>query len=287
MRRLGIHTSIAGGLHLSLVRADELGCTTMQIFSHNPRQWNVLVPPGEEALEFQRFRKLYDIGPVYIHCSYLINLCASDSAIYKKSVELLVKELDIADSLGAEYVVLHPGSASLEPAESGRKKIMKALAEIAGEGSWRSRLLLENTAGEKGDVSSRIEDLAEILEVDPGRGLIAGICLDSCHAFQAGYEISTLHGLAEITALIERTIGVESVKLIHLNDSKRKFDSRVDRHEHIGLGSIGLAGLKTFMNGAAFGEVPLILETPRDIDGADRKNLQTVRNILYGENGPA
>src|SRR5208337_4256452 len=147
-RRLGVHTSIAGGIHLSIERARALGCSTLQIFSHNPRQWVVNKIPGDSVARFRELRNSCDINPVFIHTSYLINLAASDAGILEKSIRLLIKEMDLADLVGADYLVLHTGSASLDKADDARRRAVRALRIVAKEKKWSARLLLENTAGE-------------------------------------------------------------------------------------------------------------------------------------------
>ncbi len=278
-RRIGVHTSIAGGLQLSLDRARELGCNTMQIFSHNPRQWAVSNIPAETAAKFRESRNTYDVHPVFVHSSYLINLAASDMAILGKSIELLKRELDLADILEADYVVVHTGSASGEHDSEGRMRAVEALRKISGDGKWKSGILLENTAGERGDITSRIEDLAEIIE-KTGSSLIAGITLDTCHAFAAGYDIADAAGLSELIGKIDKRIGTDKVRLIHLNDAKKGLGSGVDRHWHIGEGEIGSDGLGRLIRHPAFNKVPLILETPKKSEEDDPRNLRTVRGIL-------
>ena len=279
MRRLGVHTSIAGGVHLSLERARELGCTTLQIFSHNPRQWHVSRISDENVKQFRELRGTFDIEPVFIHTSYLINLAALRPDILDKSVQLLIREMELADALGAEYVVLHTGSASEDSEDNARRRASDAIRIVSGYRTWNARLLLENTAGERGDISSRIRDLAELMNA-AGSALVAGICLDTCHAFQAGYDLSSEEGLAEIVREIEREIGFERVKLIHLNDSKRTFNAGVDRHEHIGIGEIGKEGLKRIIRHPSLKDLPLILETPKKSEEDDPRNLNVVRGLL-------
>lgn len=279
MRRLGVHTSIAGGVHLSLERARELGCSTMQIFSHNPRQWHVRRISDEEVKQFRELRAMVDIEPVFIHTSYLINLAALRPDILDKSVQLLIREMELADALGAEYVVLHTGSASEDSEDNARRRASDAMGIVAGYRGWNARLLLENTAGERGDISSRIRDLAELMNA-AGGALVAGICLDTCHAFQAGYDLSSEDGLDKIVHEIERDIGLERVKLIHLNDSKRAFNAGVDRHEHIGTGEIGEGGLKRVVRHPSLKDIPLILETPKKSEEDDPRNLKVVRGLL-------
>jgi deoxyribonuclease-4 len=284
MRRLGVHTSIAGGIHLSLERARELGCNTVQLFSHNPRSWLVHEIPVGSVAKFRELKEVYDISPIFIHTSYLINLAAVSGEIREKSVLLLIREMDIADSLDADYVVLHTGSSSQDGAEAGRRRAVEALRAVSRVKSWRTKLLLENTAGERGDISSRIGDLADIADGTDSQ-LIGGICLDTCHAFQAGYEISKEEGVATIAAEIERLFGPDTVKLVHLNDSKRDFNSRVDRHEHIGAGGIGEEGLRRFISHPAFSKIPLILETPKKSEDDDPRNLKAVRRLFQA--GPS
>ncbi|MEK6673352.1 MAG: deoxyribonuclease IV [Nitrospirota bacterium] len=281
-RRLGVHTSISGGIHLSIGRAAELGCNTLQIFSHNPRAWDVDQIPKESVLKFRELRKSHNIDPVFIHTSYLINLASSDKEIIKKSIKLLIKEMDIADMLSADYVVLHTGSASQDTGETGRKRATDALMIVSGQKEWKAKLLLENTAGERGDISSGIKDLAEIID-KTNRPLIGNVCIDTCHAFQAGYDLSTQEGISGIADEIKRHLGIKSVKLIHLNDSKRDLNGRVDRHEHIGIGKIGSNGLGRFINHPAFADITLILETPKKAEDDDARNLKAVRDILLSE----
>ncbi len=278
-RALGVHTSIAGGIHFSLERAAELGCSTMQIFSHNPRQWLVRNIPEEEVSQFRKLRRKYRIAPVYVHSSYLINLCSLSAWIVDKSVRLLVREMELADMIGAEYVVLHTGSAYGDNAGNARSRAARALGSALSYRKWKARLLLENTAGERGNISSSIRDLSEIME-GTGGAQIGGICIDTCHAFQAGYEISGVTGVSDLVKEITESIGPDKVKLIHLNDSRRPFNARVDRHEHIGQGSIGTKGLKYFVNHPAFRTVPLILETPKNSEDDDPRNLRIARSLL-------
>ncbi len=279
MRRLGVHTSIADGIHLSLERAEALGCGTLQIFSHNPRGWAVKTISEENILIFKSLRIKFDISPVYIHTSYLINMASGDKTLRKKSIDLLVLEMERADAIGADYVVLHTGSASGDDENISRKRAIWALNEIARMGKWNAGLLIENTAGKRGDISSAIIDLSEIM-TGVKWSLISGVCIDTCHAFAAGYNIRYNTGIQKISGEIGRYIGFDKLKLIHLNDSKGDVGSGIDRHEHIGLGKIGTKGLKQFINCQLFKDVPLILETPKKKESDDLGNLKKVRRML-------
>jgi deoxyribonuclease-4 len=279
MRRLGVHTSIAGGIDKSLERAKALGCNTLQFFSHNPRGWTLKTRDRDEYAAFQKLRNDCDISPAYIHTSYLINLAAGDRGLLQKSVAMVIEELHIADALGAEYVVLHTGSASADDPDHARRRAIGGLTRVAEAGSWRAGLLLENTAGERGDITSRIAEIAEIIDSVPG-GLIAGICVDTCHAFAAGYELRTSAGIDSLAAEIDRYVGREGLRLVHLNDTKGDVGSRVDRHEHIGEGKLGTEAMRSIVNHSFFRNVPLILETPKKADDDDLRNLAAVRDLF-------
>ena len=279
MRRLGVHTSIAGGLSLSLERAHALGCNTMQIFSHNPRGWTIKEIPEEESARFKTLRQRLDISPVYIHTSYLINMASKDSILRSKSIAMLREEMNRADALGADFVILHTGSASGDDDCLSRQRAIAAVNEVAQTGTWQAGLLIENTAGEREDISSKITDLAEILNGVYG-SLISGICFDTCHAFSAGYDMRDDEGIQKIVREIETPITMQKVKLIHLNDSKGERGSGIDRHEHIGLGKIGVAGLQQLIHSRPFCNVPVILETPKKQESDDPRNLRTVRKML-------
>jgi deoxyribonuclease-4 len=267
---------------MSLERARELGCNTMQIFSHNPRGWAIKGKSADEIEIFVQSRKKNYIFPVYIHTSYLINLASANPALAQKSMDMVLQEMDIADSIGAEYVVLHTGSASGEDAGIARKRAIACLTAVAKRGEWKAGLLLENTAGERGDITSRLEDIAEILDKVPGK-LISGICIDTCHAFSAGYDIREGEGVQSFMDEIIRYTGKEKIKLLHLNDAKGTLGGGLDRHEHIGKGTIGIRGFKRFLNHNVFSNIPLILETPKKTPDDDFNNLETVRKLIVEE----
>lgn len=278
-RRIGVHVSIAGGIDKGLEKARDLGCSTVQLFSHNPRGWGIGSRDPIEITRFRTLKKEFDIRPVFIHTSYLINLASSQRDLQRRSVAMIRAELDIADAIDAEYVVLHTGSASGDLPAAARMRAVEALKQVAEQGRWKAGLLLENTAGERGDITSRITEIAEIMEKVPS-GLIAGLCLDTCHAFSAGYDIAAENGIQGLAEEIGQYVAKERLRLIHLNDSKKPMGSGVDRHEHIGEGTIGSIGLKKFLGHPFFLNIPLILETPKKSDEDDRKNLDSVRLLL-------
>lgn len=233
--RVGVHTSIAGGISKSIERAVSLKCSTLQIFSHNPRQWRKSPAYINEAERFADLRNRHDIRPAFIHASYLINLISFSETILNKSIDLLSYELTNADILGAEYVVLHTGSSREKDERKARRSAARAINKALGGSRHRASLVLENTAGQRGDITSSIRALAEIIDAC-GNSRVAGICVDTCHAFSAGYDLVSPDGLERLLTEIEKYVGIDKLKLIHLNDSKKPLGSGVDRHEHIGKG---------------------------------------------------
>jgi deoxyribonuclease-4 len=279
MRRLGVHVSIAGGIYLSAERAKELGCDTMQIFSHNPRGWAFKDIDKNEAAHFRSLSAELDISPAFIHSSYLINLASPDNTTRRRSINLLSYELRMADLLGVDHVVLHPGKTVGQEMDIALSKTKEALSEVFRKAEYKSGILLENTAGQKGDISSSIPMISEIIEGAP-QGLINGICFDTCHGYAAGYDIAGEEGMNKLEKEIKKYLFPLKVELIHLNDAKKGLSSGVDRHEHIGKGSIGIKGFKNFLSSSFFKEIPLVLETPKVEEGDDLRNLKIVRKLL-------
>lgn len=278
MRRLGVHVSIAGGVHLAVERAKELNCSVMQIFSHNPRGWGFNDINRDEAAQFIRLSEESDIS-TFIHSSYLINLASPDSETRRKSIDLLSYELRMADLLGSGHVVLHPGKMVGQEFNIALKKTKDALLKVYEKADYRSGILIENTAGQKGDISSSIQMIADIIEGSPS-GFIKGICFDTCHGFAAGYDITQDEGLLRIEKEMIKYLSPLKVELIHLNDAKKGLFSNLDRHEHIGEGAIGIDGFRRFLSFPLFKDSPLVLETPKKEDGDDVRNLKVVRKIL-------
>jgi deoxyribonuclease-4 len=273
--RLGVHTSIAGGLPLALERAHVLGCTTMQIFSHNPRGWGLKPISEEEAALFRQRAVELDIAPVYVHVSYLLNIASSDALLRKRSVEMLIQEMLRADAIGAGYVVLHTGTAH-DP--DGRKRAAESLNEVFAHDTYHAGLLLENTSGKRGDIATHIEDLAVLCRDAGGRP--AGVCIDTCHAFAAGYDFTIPEEIGRIARECTELLDPGAVRLIHLNDSKAAAGSGTDRHEHLGQGLIGEEALRSFLRHPVFAGVPAVLETPKRADDDDPMNLRTARRLL-------
>ncbi len=276
--RIGFHVSISGGFSLAVQRAFELGCTCMQIFSRNPRGWTVKPLDRNDIIEFKRLRELWDIGPVFVHTNYLINLASSRPDLYEKSVEQFVIDLERTEALGAEYLVTHLGSASSRNEDWMIERVSNALNVALKLHPPKATTLLENTAGESGDVGYTLEQVQEVISrlADSSR---IGICYDTCHGFAAGYDIRTQKGVDALAEKIASTVGLERLKGMHLNDCLRDFNSRVDRHWHIGEGKIGIGGFKILLNHPIFKDIPKIMETPKETEEDDPRNMKIVKSL--------
>lgn len=280
-RRIGIHTSVAGGVSHAAERAHALGCNTFQIFSSSPRQWKPSRVDPQEAAVLGRLREKYDLYPLVIHDNYLINLASGDAEIRRKSIEAFRAEIERALRLGAEYLVTHPGSAREDDRRHALARFITGLEEASRGINWgRLRVLIENTAGGGGALGCDFEEVRAILRLTGDVPL--GCCLDTAHCYQAGCDVSTAGGLEEMLKRVDSTVGLEHVPVIHTNDSRTRLGSRADRHEHIGRGGIGLEGFRRILNHPRLRDKAFILETPIEEQGDDRRNLETVRGLING-----
>jgi deoxyribonuclease-4 len=276
--------SIAGGLDKAPLRGKQVGCDTIQVFTKSNRQWRAKRLTDQEVEAFKANLAATGIGPVVAHDCYLVNLAASRRAVWKKSVAAFRVELERADRLGIPFLVTHPGSHAGAGEAEGICRVAEAVNELhAGLPSARVRILLETTAGQGSSLGHRFEQLAAIL-ARVERAARVGICLDTCHVFAAGYNIRTPDGYRKTLKELEACLGLERLQAIHLNDSKGGLGCRVDRHEHIGEGRLGLAPFRRLLNDRRLRRVPMILETPKDDDfiTADRRNLARLRQLLNG-----
>ena len=278
--RIGIHAPIAGGLQQALIKAGALGCDTVQIFSRNPRGWRAKELAGEEVETFKRVRRETGIAPVGIHANYLINLAAADEVVREKSIASFREEVERGLVLGADYLVVHPGSAKGACEVDGVRTCGESLrAACRGLDLSRFRVLLENTAGQGACIGHRFEHLRDIIAACPELNL--GVCFDTAHAFTAGYDLRDEDGLAATLDALERNVGTqESVRAVHFNDSKADYNSRVDRHWHIGLGHIGREALARVAAHSRLAHAAFILETPQDEFGDDERNLAALRSFV-------
>ncbi|MGB9695464.1 MAG: deoxyribonuclease IV [Caldisericaceae bacterium] len=275
---LGAHVSIAGGISNAPVNAHDATCDTIQIFTKNQMQWKVPPLNREEIRLFKQRMKKYRIASGTVHSSYLVNIASANEEIRSRSIEDLARELERADELGIPYVVFHPGAHKGMGEKEGLNKVGISIKEIVNASkSRKSLLLLETTAGEGTTLGYTFEQLAEILHI-AGESRI-GVCLDTCHIFAAGYDIRDEKSYNTTMSSFDRTIGLKFLKAIHLNDSKRELGSRMDRHEEIGLGKIGVKAFSLFVNDERLSNIPGILETPGGIEGY-KKNLNILRGLI-------
>lgn len=276
---LGVHVSTAGKIYEAVGRATNLGCNTMQIFARNPQQWRGSVLLEVDIDEFKKRRRSARIKPLVIHISYLINLASPIHGLYKASIDAYVKDIQEAQKLGAEYIVTHMGSHKNTSEEEGLNRLANALNIILEKSKGSSvKVLLENTSGSGSCLGYRFHHHKQVIDKVKHKERI-GLCLDTAHAYLAGYDLSLEFGLRQMLKEIDTTVGLTYLKLIHLNDAKGKLGSRHDRHEHIGKGGIGLKGIRSIINNRRLRNLPFILETPKDSDEADKLNLNRVRRL--------
>ena len=276
--RLGVHIPIAGGLTEVVARAKRLSCTTMQMFSRSPRGGHSTKLVPEEVEQFDLQRRQAGIEPLAIHGPYIINLASPEPAMWRKSLALYQEEYARVGQLRAQYLVTHVGSHKGEGEAAGIARVAEALNQTLEQSSQTVMILLENTAGSGQGIGYQFEQLAAIRDGVRAKDRV-GICLDTAHCFAAGYPIHTVEGLEATVVSFERTIGLSHLKMIHLNDSKVPFESRVDRHWHIGQGHIGLEAFRRLVNHPHLRDIPFILETPKTTEAEDQRNLSTVRRL--------
>jgi deoxyribonuclease-4 len=277
---LGAHLSISAGLEDAIIKGEELGCTAIQIFTQSNRQW-IARPLSEHQIE--RFKKTHERSSVEIvvaHASYLLNLGSPDAHVRTKSTDALGLELQRCDLLGIPYLVVHVGSRLSSSVARFTDQLAEQLTIVLENISGPSIILLENMAGQGSSVGSTFEELAAIRELVPLKNRI-GFCFDTCHAFAAGYNFDTKQDYHDLWSRFDDILGLENLKAIHINDSKKARGSRVDRHEHIGQGLIGIEAFRLLMNDTKLQEIPKILETPKE-DGLenDKRNLATLRGLI-------
>jgi deoxyribonuclease-4 len=281
-RRIGIHTSTAGGVHNAAERAYRLGCNTLQIFSSSPRQWAPHKLGELQCEEMNRLRAKYDLKPLVIHTNYLVNLASSNELFLQKSVEAFRGEVERALSLCAEYLVLHPGSFRGTDREQGLLRTAAAIAastrglDLAKGGLT---ILIENTAGSEFSLGGSFEQVAEILDRLHGIVPIAA-CIDTCHTHVAGYDIVSADSLYATLTHLDATIGLTNVRVVHCNDAKAARGSKLDRHQQIGKGTIGKQPFRILLNDLRLTHAAFIAETPIDKPGDDRRNIEALKKLV-------
>jgi len=276
--RVGVHTSIAGSLNHAAETAHQIGCTAFQIFSSSPRMWKQRELSAEEISALARLRARYDLSPLVIHTNYLVNLATPEPATRTRSIEAFTQEIRRADALGAEYLVLHPGSYRSGTIEGGIRTVAAAIREAAGRAPLKTTtILVENMCGQGNVLGGKFAELRDILALLDG--LPADCCMDTAHCYAAGMDIATREGLEDMLSSLDKTVGLRRVPVIHTNDSRSPLGSHRDRHQHIGKGGIGLEGFRRIVNHPLLRDRTFILETPIEAEGDDRRNLNAIRSL--------
>ena len=281
-RRIGIHTSSAGGVENAAERAYRLGCNTFQIFSSSPRQWAPYELGRPQCEQMRRLREKYDLKPLVVHTNYLINLASTTELFLAKSIQAFRGEMERALALCAEYLVLHPGSFRGADREKGLLQTAAAIA-AASNGMDLAKggltILIENTAGAEFSLGSSFEQVAEV--IDRLRSHVpVGACIDTCHTHVSGYDIVTEAGFLQTLAQLDSIIGLKNVPVWHCNDAKAARGSKLDRHQHIAKGTIGREPFRRLLNDPRLKRAAFIAETPIDEPGDDRRNVAALKNLV-------
>ncbi|MGH7370104.1 MAG: deoxyribonuclease IV [Candidatus Methylomirabilaceae bacterium] len=281
---LGAHMSISGGIDLAPLRGQEVGCQTIQLFTKNSNQWLARPLPSDEIERYRANLQATGIAPTVAHDSYLINLASTDPDLHRKSMAGFLEELERAETLGIPYLVTHPGAHMGAGEEAGLRQVATSIQALLKQtNGYRVQAVIETAAGQGTSLGYRFEQIATLLD-QIGMPERTGVCLDTCHLFAAGYDIRTPEGYAAVLGEFDMIVGLFHLRVIHLNDSKKELGCRVDRHEHIGKGAIGLEAFRCLVTDPRLRGVPMILETPKDGDfvTADRANLDTLRRLAEG-----
>ena len=283
-RRIGIHTSTAGRVENAAERAYRLGCNAFQIFSSSPRQWKPYELARPQCDEMSRLRERYGLKPLVIHANYLVNLAGGNPEFHTKSIAAFRGEVERALALRAEFLVLHPGSFRGSSREEGLQRVALAI-EQAVDGldltAHNLRILIENTAGSEFSLGGNFEQVAELLYL-MGGFVPSGACIDTCHTHVAGYDIVSEEGFADTLDQLDRTIGLKNVYVWHCNDAKAERGSKLDRHQHIGKGSIGLKPFRRLLNDPGLAHAAFIAETPIDEPLDDLTNVNALKRLVEG-----
>jgi deoxyribonuclease IV len=281
-RRIGIHTSSAGGVENAAERAYRLGCNTLQIFSSSPRQWRQYELGRPQCEQMMRLREKYDLKPLVIHTNYLINLASITEDFLRKSIEAFRGEIERALALCADYLVLHPGSFRGAHREQGLLQTAAAIAAASHKldlAKGGLTILIENTAGAEFSLGSSFEQVAEVIAHVRGH-VPVGACIDTCHTHVAGYDICSPAGFEQTLKQLDSAIGLKNVRVFHCNDAKAARGSKLDRHQHVGKGTIGLEPFRRLLNNPKLAHAAFIAETPIDEPGDDRRNVEALKGLV-------
>jgi deoxyribonuclease-4 len=275
--RVGAHVSISGGVEKAVERQKEETGNCGQIFAGSPRTWSVSEYEEEDGEEFMDAREEEDQNPYVIHSTYLVNLATPKDDLFQKSLDCLQSELDAAETLGVEYLVFHPGAHTGSGRDTGIERIAEGIDEL--EIPDNVTLLLENTAGKGTTLGKSMGELREMIDQAETPDEKIGVCIDTCHAHAAGYDLVDEEGFRDFVQEIREDIGLDRVKVLHLNDSKDAKGSEKDNHQDIGYGEIGEEGFDNVINAEEFRDLPMILETPSDNRASYKENIEKLREL--------
>ncbi len=281
-KRIGIHLGTAGGASNAVERAREIGANTFQIFSSSPRMWRAPKVDPKQAARMKELRAALDVGPLVIHTSYLVNVCSQTEDVREKSVAAFRGEIERALTYGAEYLVLHPGSWKGLTRDEGLKLAADSITRAIDGLAWQGtpfHILIENTAGAEFSLGGSFEQVAELVARLQATAPVA-VCLDTCHTHVAGYDLVTAEGYEETMRQVEATIGFEAVRVWHCNDAKAERGSKLDRHEHIGQGTMGVEPFRRLLNDQRFAHSAFIAETPVDEPGDEERNVRVLKSLV-------
>ena len=281
--KVGIHVSTGGGVDKAVERAYRLGCNTLQVFTSSPRMWRASTPSPAQCAEAKRLRALYGIGPMVVHVNYLTNVCSASAEFLAKSIDALRGEVERALAVGAEYLVLHPGSWKGLTREEGLTRAADSIGKSVDGLDLKGRftLLIENTAGAEHSLGGSYEQVGELL-TRLRKVLPVAACIDTCHSHVSGYDLVSSAGYAESMRLLDSTVGIKNVQVWHCNDAKAARGSKLDRHEHIGQGTMGAHVFAQLLNDPRHAHAAFILETPIDEPGDDLRNIDTLKALVKG-----
>lgn len=285
-KRIGVHVGTSGGCWTAVKRAVDAGANTFQIFSSSPRMWKAAPVKPEDAQKMRSEMAGNDVGPLVIHASYLINLCSQTEAVRNNSIAGFRGEVERALALGASFLVLHPGSWKGLTREEGLRLAAQGIERAIDGLPWRDadlRILIENTAGAEFSLGANFEQVAELVETLKPCAPVA-VCLDTCHCHVAGYDIVSTEGYEATVAQIRNTMGTDAVRVWHCNDAKSPMGSKLDRHEHIGEGTIGAAAFRRLLHDDRFAHAAFIAETPVDEPGDEMRNVSALRALSADQN---
>ena len=281
-KRIGVHLGTTGGASNAVERAREIGANTFQFFSSSPRMWRAPKVDPAQAARMKAQRVALDVGPLVIHTSYLVNVCSQTEDVRMKSIDAFRGEIERALTWGAEYLVLHPGSWKGLTRDEGLRLAAESISRAIDGLAWQGtpfHILIENTAGAEFSLGGSFEQVAELVErLKPSAPV--GVCLDTCHTHVAGYDLVTAEGYEETMEQVGQTVGFEAVRVWHCNDAKAERGSKLDRHEHIGLGTMGVEPFRRLLNDPRFAHAAFIAETPVDEPGDEERNVRVLRSLV-------